>query len=149
MRAELQKQLVEKYPEFFEYLKTYDGPLMPMVFGFEHDDGWYDLLDKLMGDIMSHYKQLPEDKKWPLALHQVKEKFGGLCFYLGGADDYVWDLVAKAEQDSYNVCEVCGSRENIGYTRGWIQTVCKPCFDAGKTNQSQWKPKGEKNEEIE
>jgi len=146
MKTELENKLVKKYPEFFEYLKTHKGPLMPMVFGFEHGDGWFNLLDKLMGDIISYHNQLPEDKKWKLSLLQVKEKYGGLRFYLAGADDYIWDLINNAEEESYNVCEICGSKENIGHTQVWIKTVCKPCFDDGKTNMNIWKSKEEKND---
>ena len=54
MKAELQKQLIEKHPEFFSYLKDYNGPVIPIQFGFECGDGWYDLLNSLMGQIKSY-----------------------------------------------------------------------------------------------
>lgn len=146
MRTELEEKLVKKYPQFFEYLKEYRGPLMPITFGFEHGDGWYDLIDKLMGDILEHYQKIPTENQWNLELHQVKEKFGGLRFYLGGADDYVWDLIDNAEDESYKICEFCGSRENVGQTDGWITTCCKECFDSNKTNMSVWTPIKENND---
>jgi hypothetical protein len=57
-----------------------------------------------------------------LVILQIKEKFGGLRFYCE-VDDEMSELVHKAEQDSYKICEVCG---NPGVLRsgGWIQTLC-------------------------
>ena len=51
MKDELENKLIEKYPEFFEYLKDYEGPLMPISFGFEFSNGWYTIVDSLMGEI--------------------------------------------------------------------------------------------------
>lgn len=55
MSPELENKLVEKYPKFFEYLKEYNGDIiLPMQFGIECRDGWYWLLDNLMGTIQSY-----------------------------------------------------------------------------------------------
>ncbi len=72
MKNELQKKLISKYPEFFQTdLKIYTGEkpdpmeevqellnqkemVMPIQFGFECGDGWYMLLDELMGEIKNH-----------------------------------------------------------------------------------------------
>ena len=107
MKAELQKKLVEKYPEFFEYLKDHqEGPIMPMMFGFECHDGWFTIIDTLMDSIQSYIKlNHPEIK---INLVQVKEKFGGLRFYLNGGDDYIDGMVSLAEHLSYRTCEFCG-----------------------------------------
>jgi hypothetical protein len=75
MKTELQNKLLQKYPQFFthvEDLKIYTGekPVMeevkellnqqtmvlPIQFGFECGDGWYMLLDELMGEIQNHIK---------------------------------------------------------------------------------------------
>jgi len=58
---------------------------------------------------------------------QVKEKFGGLCFYYEGGDTYIDGAVALAESLSYRICEACGSpgRPN---NEGWISTRCEPCL---------------------
>jgi len=136
MTNELQNKLVEKYPEFFEYLKTYKGPMMPMVFGFECNDGWFTIIDTLMGLIQNHIKW---NKDMKINLTQVKEKYGGLCFYYQGGGDEIYGMVRMAEAMSYRTCEFCGTNKNIGHTTGWIFTICKDCFDTGKTNQHEWK----------
>lgn len=68
MTAELQKKLIEKYPDFFKYLEKYEGPIMPIQFGFECGDGWYWLLDNLMEDIDSYVKNNQKRER-------VKNKF--------------------------------------------------------------------------
>jgi hypothetical protein len=181
MKAELQKKLVEKYPHFFDYLKKYSGPVIPIQFGFECGDGWFVLINSLMDCIHSHIeskKKYPDtqikSKFWriilPKLLHwfryrklfykpllkfekklkrevipapvinltQVKEKFGGLRFYYDGGNDYIDGMVRLAEDLSYKTCEYCSSTENVGQTRGWIVTLCKKCFDEGKTNLKTW-----------
>src|SRR5271157_6182244 len=54
MTTELENKLVIKYPHFFDYLKDYTGPIIPIQFGFECDDGWYVILDALMDEITNH-----------------------------------------------------------------------------------------------
>ena len=54
---------------------------------------------------------------------QVKEKFGGLRFYVNGATDKIYNYISFAETMSYKTCEVCGSPGKT-YTDGWHQTLC-------------------------
>ncbi len=39
---------------------------------------------------------------------QVKEKFGGLRFYVSGAPEWLYDLIHVAEWASIKTCEDCG-----------------------------------------
>ena len=73
-------------------------------------------------------------------LIQVKEKFGGLRFYIDGGNNYIDGMISLAEDMSYRICEICGTSKNIGQTSGWITTICKDCFDKGRTNSKSWKP---------
>lgn len=63
MTQELENTLVEKYPKFFEYLKDYKGPLIPISFGFECDDGWHHILSNLMESIDSYIKNNSKRKR--------------------------------------------------------------------------------------
>ena len=60
---------------------------------------------------------------------QVKEKFGGLRFYIDGyKDDKVYQLIKKAESESYITCEDCGSKENVSLGgKWWVKTLCDKC----------------------
>jgi hypothetical protein len=62
------------------------------------------------------------EKQIPIAV-QVKEKFGGLRFYVGGATEKIYDYITFAESMSYRTCEVCGS-PGKRYTDGWHKTLC-------------------------
>lgn len=46
-------------------LKERKGRIMPIQFGFECHDGWYYLIDNLMGSIQKHIKSNCPDKPLP------------------------------------------------------------------------------------
>lgn len=55
---------------------------------------------------------------------QVKEKFGGLRFYVNGATDKHYNYITFAENMSHRTCEVCGAPGKT-YTDGWHTTLCE------------------------
>ena len=63
-----------------------------------------------------------ETLKVPVAV-QVKEKFGGLRFYVQAATDKHYSYISFAESMSYRTCEECGSPGKT-YTDGWHRTLC-------------------------
>lgn len=181
MKAELDKQLCEKYPKIFAQ-RHWAPSETCMCWGIAVGDGWYDIIDVLCGSIQwridnrlkdiercekwhkmretaiagdwtlfnekhADYLENPKWAKWleeerrsliadeipdwakipepipQVEAVQVKEKFGGLRFYINGGDKHIWALVDFAEAMSYRVCEICGKP---GKTRegGWILTLC-------------------------
>lgn len=122
MTEEKEKELYEKYPKIFGQK---DLPMTQtcMCWGITCSDGWYDLIDTLCRLIQSHidHKQLPQ-----VEAVQVKEKYGGLRFYVNHADPYVDALIDMAESMSYNTCEYCGNKGKPN-SEGWITTLCDPC----------------------
>lgn len=93
--------------------------------------GWMPLVHHLSHDLA----------KYPIQVVQVKEKFGGLRFYIDLAEDIdhwgvigptafedVHNLISEAEARSYKVCELCGAESGYGQIRGnWIKTSCAGC----------------------
>ena len=63
-----------------------------------------------------------ETLKVPVAV-QVKEKFGGLRFYVQAATDKHYHYISFAESMSYRTCESCGAQGKT-YTDGWHRTLC-------------------------
>jgi hypothetical protein len=59
---------------------------------------------------------------------QVKEKFGGLRFYYGPADDVIERAIRLAEQASAVTCETCAAPGELR-GRDWIVTLCQSCWD--------------------
>jgi hypothetical protein len=176
-----------------------------MYFGFDHDNGWFWILDQLCYSIQNYldynskktvienkfirtlvkslrkisFRQSSNVKVIQLLLRyhgnilrkianfidnkskkieietipqvvatQVKEKFGTLSFYFDGGDDYIDGMVRLTEHMSANVCEFCGSTENIGRTKGWISTICKKCYtnSNGRISQRPWEENQSVNE---
>jgi hypothetical protein len=68
------------------------------------------------------YEPVPEEVHQVVAV-QVKEKFGGLRFYVNGGDEKIHNYISMAESMSYRMCEVCGSPGKL-YTDGWYTTLC-------------------------
>lgn len=96
----------------------------PIVFGFECGDGWFEILSRLVVGIEAAIADVPEDER-PIVL-QVKEKFGGLRFYLSVENEQISNLIKDAEDESFRTCELCGKP---GEPRGggWITTLCEGC----------------------
>ena len=150
MKQELDKLLCEKYPKM---MVNRNKPMQEtcMCWGFECGDGWFNILDQLMGNIQHHidwnnknfekgykqYKQVPQ-----VTLDQVKEKFGTLRFYYSGGDDEISGMVRMAESMSGVTCEGCG---NPGERRGggWVHTYCTPCEEARELARKQYDEKEE------
>jgi hypothetical protein len=65
MSPDLDKALCETYPLIFADRRG-DHKQTLMCFGFECNDGWYDLLDILCGNIQSHINSAMDSRKWTL-----------------------------------------------------------------------------------
>ena len=63
-----------------------------------------------------------EASKVPVAV-QIKEKFGGLRFYVQAATSKHYDYISFAESMSYRTCEQCGA-PGKRYTDGWHKVLC-------------------------
>ncbi len=115
MNEENEKKLVKEFPKLYEGCgKTTDESLM--AFGFACDDGWFDLIYQLSKDITAL------DPK--ATANQIKEKFGGLRFYATVQNEKAFDLIHKAEKESYKTCETCGKKGILRKNLGWILTLC-------------------------
>jgi len=120
MHLYLENILVKKYPGIFQ---QYGGDMREtcMHWGIACGSGWFKLIDKLCNDLSKY----PE-----VVASQVKEKFGGLRFYIEGVDkdhsDAIYNHIDAAEGESLKTCEDCGEP---GKTRGggWVRTLCNQC----------------------
>lgn len=59
---------------------------------------------------------------------QVKEKFGGLRFYMTASSNEMEELIGQAEKACAALCEDCG-KPGEECTDGWVRTLCPACVD--------------------
>lgn len=148
MRKELDKKLCEKYPKIFRD-RNGDMSKTCMVWGFSHDDGWYNIIDNMCSRIQGHidhsYKQIEWDKKWNDNVNNP---------------DYEWTaLVERKERPIREPVEQVVAiqvKEKFGglrfyfsggddYIRGVVDmaeemsyTTCEVCGNAGKLRRGGW-----------
>lgn len=84
-------------------------------------EGWHDIIRRLHADLIV----LDPDYK----LYQVKEKMGGLRYYIATShaysqDDPVHARIAEAEREASVTCEECGEPGMLRQN-GWWRTLCE------------------------
>ncbi len=115
--------LFKEFPELFRNRDNLQESLM--AFGFMCGDSWFNLVHKLCQDIQRELdKDLDPSLKEDVYVLEVKEKFGGLRFYITCGNDAIFDLIDKAEEESYKICEICGAPGANSVAGGWYQTLC-------------------------
>ena len=129
MKQELQDQLYAKYPQIF-YQKDLPMTQTCMCWGIDTGDGWYQIIDELCAKIQDHVVEIRKThRKATIQATQVKEKMGGLRFYLNYSDDYIDNLIEEATKKSYKTCDVCGAPGHCAAYRRWWVTLCKEHSD--------------------
>ena len=114
MRGALENLLFHRYPVLY---RDRDEPRSRtlMSFGFTHGDGWFAIVDVL--------SQLVTQRSRRALAFQVKEKLGGLRFYLRSADDFIGGAAQLAERYSYKVSELSGRPGLLQINEGYYRTL--------------------------
>ena len=124
MSPNLDKELCSNFPAIMAERRL--GAMQTaMCWGFDHDDGWYNILATAMKMIQSYIdmrKRLGVEVE-QVVFEQVKEKFGTLRFYMDGYNDKISAYESFAEAMSARTCEDCGSPGKTRY-EGWYRTLC-------------------------
>ena len=108
-----------KFTRKIKYIKQTN----PYNYQFGVGDGWYSILYELILKIKFNDKA---EGKWITKVTQLKEKWGGLRFYVTGTSKINWQLIRDAEKQSFDICEESGSTENVGtWKHGWVRTLSK------------------------
>lgn len=106
----MNKKNTNKLYKSFPYL--YRGRTKPisessMSWGFQCDDGWFDLIFELSSQIEEYRTKNGIEAE----VSTVKQKFGSLSYYIhfdDQTDPYIDNLIDEAMQKSIHVCEICG-----------------------------------------
>ena len=80
-----------------------------------------------------YYKCVDYDKVYPPAvkIDQIKEKFGGLRFYISGGDEQVRGMIHMAEYLCSKTCEVTGNAGVLCVRGGWYKTLSPELLTEG------------------
>lgn len=109
--------ITKKYPEMFE-----------QCFDFSPQKGW----EKLINELTEKIHEIDPEVK----VLQVKEKFGGLRYYISSGTDEVFDLIEEAEEKSYSICQETGKPGKLRDDIGWIRTLCDEEYEKVKEERA-------------
>ncbi len=123
MKIELDEALCKDFPNLYKDRRT-RGTCM--VFGLDVGDGWEPIVRELSEKLEKLILEAPEDLRGSYYASQVKEKFGGLRFYMAGSTSEMESAIDEAEEACSKVCETCGAPGKIHHD-GWSRTNCDAC----------------------
>lgn len=79
--------------------------------------GWHKIIEDLVNDL--------DKLGWDGNIDQVKEKFGGLRFYISNGSDEIFHRIGQSEIQCAVTCEVCGKAGTIQNNgKGWLKCLC-------------------------
>ena len=151
-KKDFEAELKAGFPMLYEGLGVHwrEGG---MLGGIGVGPGWWDIIREVSQGLESLMKQEPTFK---LKVVQVKEKYGGLRFYVDKIGGSYWDnnesehtfledaepkqayekatqLIRKAERESLTTCEYCGAKEAyMSDYSSWLKTLCTECHEERK-----------------
>ncbi len=120
-----------KKPLFAKYSRLLNG-IDEERCGFHVGNGWLPLVEAVLYGIQWEIDGLPEGVKGDFCVDQIKEKFGGLRFYMNKTTPTMQEIIIQAEAKSHTICELCGTTGSIRNMRGWLKTYCDSCAAAKK-----------------
>lgn len=118
------EKLIKAAPTLFADMDSDGyGYVLPIHFGFECGDGWFELLHEACVKIHKRLQKMSPKHRDAMKAIQVKEKYGTLRFYISYHDDKIEEIISDAVKKSAVTCEVCGAS---GKLRGsvWFYTAC-------------------------
>ena len=92
---------------------------------FDVQVGWYPLIKNLIDELIT--------LGWDKQVTQVKEKFGGLRFYINGGSDEIYNKITEAEKLSHETCELCGEKGELRTKIRWFTTLCDEHYEQNHT----------------
>ncbi|HEY9783995.1 MAG TPA: hypothetical protein V6D17_01245 [Candidatus Obscuribacterales bacterium] len=125
MREELILALAADFPQLFGCdAKAGSSYLRGVACG----DGWEPLIRRLCGQIEQLISAVPEEEQQIYKLIEIRERHGGLEFYMNDATSDMRELIAIAVAESFKICEFCGANGQLRQSvRRGSKTLCDGC----------------------
>lgn len=115
MNKEQMNEFLQSIGGFKNGFNLESNPITDSDF-FEVGLGWFPLIKDLITDLI--------ELGWNKEVCQVKEKFGGLRFYINAATSEAHKRISQAEIESMSICEVTGKPGKLRTDIGWYRTLC-------------------------
>lgn len=125
----------EEFSEFLEsiggliHVGYKDERVITNAYRFDYDSGWNLIIKELIEDLI--------ELGWDKNIVQIKEKFGGLRFYIQNGSNEMYKRIVEAENQSYETCETCGEKGEIRRDIGWWMTLCETHYNEKKLKYEQ------------
>lgn len=125
----LELKLRERFPKLLVDMYG-NSQYTCMSYGISCDDGWYDLLYNLCEEL----QEWSDANRRQIIATQIKEKFGGLRFYikvdgeLSVSDEgwsHIQSIISKYEDLSLETCELTGGKGEMCKRGFLMKTLCK------------------------
>jgi hypothetical protein len=160
MKAELEKKLIEKYPDLFRDV-TKSPQESCMCWGIETGDGWYDIIDNLCGFLKNlrenrhYYLKLKEEFKTKenygsmdlgcpgVVFDQVKSKYATLRVYWHFAEVENYDEI-KSKLEDPDELDRCIDKYSyivdtaVDFSEHLSSITCEVCGNPGKIEGGYW-----------
>jgi len=107
MSLEKERAIFKRWPDWFPAAGDVRRSHTGERFCFWCGDGWYDIIFQLCERLEPLVANLDDAAQFQVV--QVKEKFGGLRFYVEGSNDEIEAVIESACELSRQTCEVCGN----------------------------------------
>lgn len=119
MKLENSKKLFHEFPEIFN---TEIDSL-----GFECQDGWFNLLYTLAGDVQEHINE--SIGKTDFSIIRVRQIMGCMRINAIGGDEITRNMLHAAEERSQSICELDGRPAEGLYVCApiWFRFLCEKC----------------------
>jgi hypothetical protein len=166
MREELDKALCAKYPKIFKN-RYADMRTTAMCWGFEHGDGWYNIIDMMCANIQNHIDRTRRDRHdalvWNRALSRASRgDFSTYSRLKGWQQKWIDEALDDPEPQLKIVPEACPQvvasqvKEKFGTLRFYYSggdsvvsgiermaesmtvVTCEKCGAPGKTRNGGW-----------
>lgn len=120
-----QRSLFNKYPKIFiqnNWHVTHTGT----YWGLDIEKGWYHIIDDLCQKIQDNVDKREIEQ---INAVRIKEKFGGLRFYVNYHDDEIFKLIRQAEYKCTSTCKNCSGKGKARRDHyGHINILCHDCY---------------------
>lgn len=112
-----------------EQLKMEFQDILTDCYDFSIMDGWAEIVYDLLREVRDHY---PDVK-----VLQIKEKFGGLRFYVDDYNDEKLNtIIHHTENKSNSICEFTGKQGELKSVNGWLKTACDEIYQRALRNNT-------------